>query len=89
VTKIPFLLANIKVNGEKLEAIPLKSGTRIGTLNYPKSICDAHVEASISSPKFVSCQFASEPLTLRNMPTVGSCTHISIVIIILKEDRNL
>ena len=27
------LVANIKVNGEKLEAIPLKSGTRQGSLS--------------------------------------------------------
>jgi hypothetical protein len=29
------LVANIKVNGEKLEAIPLKSGTRQGCLLFP------------------------------------------------------
>ena len=29
------LVANINVNGEKLEAIPLKSGTRQGCLLYP------------------------------------------------------
>ena len=32
-------VANIKVNGEKLKAIPLKSGTRLTTLALPIQHC--------------------------------------------------
>jgi hypothetical protein len=32
-------IANIKVNGDKLEAIPIKSGTRLSTLVLPIQHC--------------------------------------------------